>query len=135
MITNPDLCVIRLRARERISAELAALLDPVNIASMHEFVLPANADVELHYHDIDEYWLFTDGHPTVTLRLPDGTQKVYHLESSDLVATLRGVEHTLHADHPLTYFQFSSTPAPGARGGHLIRDRGQDSGVRGQGRE
>lgn len=121
MITHPDLCVIRLRAGERMSEELAAMLDPVNIASMHEYVLPARADVELHYHDIDEYWLFTDGHPKVTLRLPDGTQKVYDLEPGDLVATLRGVEHTLYADHPLTYFQFSSKPAPGARTGHLTR--------------
>lgn len=125
MITNSDLCIIRLRARERISEELAARLDPVDMVSMHEFVLPANAEVELHYHDIDEYWLFTDGHPTITLRLPDGTQKVYHLGPGDLVATLRGVEHTLHADHPLTYFQFTSTPAPGARMGHLRRNSGR----------
>lgn len=100
---------------------LATLLDPVDMPSMHEYVLPANTFVELHYHDFDEYWLFTEGHPVVTLQLPDGTMKGYHLGPGDLVATLRGVAHTLSADHTLRYFQFSSVRRPDARTGHLVR--------------
>ena len=121
MITNPDLCIAKLRAGERVSEALAIHLDPVDMTSMHEYVLPANTFVELHYHDFDEYWLFTEGHPEITLRLPDGTTKVYTLGPGDLVATLHGVEHTLSADHTLRYFQFSSALRPDARTGHLIR--------------
>jgi mannose-6-phosphate isomerase-like protein (cupin superfamily) len=121
MVTSPDFCIVRLRAGERMSKELAALLDPVDMASMHEYLLPARTPVELHYHDFDEYWLFTEGKPAVTLRLPDGTMRVYHLEPGDMVATLRGVEHTLFADHALRYFQFSSVRRPDARSGHLTR--------------
>lgn len=121
MITSPDICIVRMRAGERVPAELAALLDPVDMPSMHEYVLPANTPVELHYHDVDEYWLFTEGHPLVTLRLPDGTTGVYHLNPGDMAATLRGVEHTLSADHPLRYFQFTSVRRPDARSGHLVR--------------
>lgn len=121
MVDTPDLCIIRLRAGERVSPELGALLDPVDMTSMHEYVLPAHTPVELHYHDMDEYWLFTEGHPLVTLRLPDGTQQAYALGPGDLAATLRGVEHTLHADHTLRYFQFTSVRRSDARSGHLTR--------------
>ena len=109
-----------MRAGEQVPSELAVLLDPVDMSSMHEYVLPANVQVELHYHDHDEYWLFTEGHPTVPLRLPDGATGVYRLAPGDMVVTLRGVEHTLSADHALRYFQFSSTHRSNARSGHLI---------------
>jgi mannose-6-phosphate isomerase-like protein (cupin superfamily) len=121
VVHSPDECVIHLRVGERVTGALSDLLDPVDIASMHEYVLPAHTPVELHYHDMDEYWLFVEGHPTVTLRLPDGTTGVYHLAPGDMVATLRGVEHTLHADHTLRYIQFTGQRRPDARGGHLTR--------------
>ena len=100
---------------------LAELLNPVNPESLHEYRLPANADVELHYHDYDEYWLFTAGHPQVTLRIPTGAMKTVQLEPGDMVACVRGVEHTLRADHELVYFQFSSVREGSERLGHLIR--------------
>lgn len=118
---TPDLCIIPLRDGKKVPDALAKLLDPVDMTSMHEYVLAAHTPVELHYHDFDEYWLFTEGHPCVTLRLPDGTTGIYHLKPGDLVATLRGVEHTLTADHTLTYFQFSSQKRSHARQEHLIR--------------
>ena len=120
-IEDPALCIIRLQQGERISAKLAALLNPVDPASFHEYRLPAHTDVELHYHDIDEYWLFRSGHPTVTLRAPSGTKQQFELGPGDMVACLRGVEHTLWADHELVYFQFSSVAEGGERGGHLVR--------------
>lgn len=121
MISATRLCIVRLRERERMPQELAEVLDEVDISSIDEYVLPANTPVELHYHQFDEYWLFTEGSPTVTLRLPDGTTDVYKLGSGDLVVTLRGTEHTLAADHTVKYFQFSSKIRPGARKGHLTR--------------
>lgn len=121
MAFHIDMCVVRIRQGERVCEELSSMLDEVDMSSLHEYVLPANTPVEPHYHDFDEYWLFTEGAPTVTLRSEDGQTRVYRLGPGDLVATLRGVEHTLAADHVLKYFQFSSKKRPDARQGHLLR--------------
>lgn len=120
-IQDPLLCVVRTRQGERIDGQLAERLNPVDPASFHEYRLPANAEVELHYHDFDEYWWFTSGTPTVTLRLPNGTMETVKLEPGDMVACVRGVEHTLFADHELVYFQFSSVLNGHERRGHLTR--------------
>ena len=120
-IEDPALCVVHIGKGERITGVLGELLNPVNSQSFHEYRLPANSDVELHYHDYDEYWLFTAGNPKVTLRLPTGITRMVQLEPGDMVACVRGVEHTLWADHELVYFQFSSVLEGGERRGHLIR--------------
>ena len=120
-IDDPLLCVVHIGKDERITGLLGELLNPVNSESLHEYRLPANSDVELHYHDYDEYWLFTAGTPKVTLRLPSGRTKTVQLEPGDMVACVRGVEHTLWADHELVYFQFCSVLEGGERRGHLIR--------------
>jgi mannose-6-phosphate isomerase-like protein (cupin superfamily) len=75
--------------------------------------------VELHRHEIDEYWWFTSGTPVVTLWTEGSAPREYQLNPGDMVACLRGVAHTLRADHELVYFQFSSVPRPGASGAHL----------------
>ena len=118
MVVDPDLCVVHTRAGERIGAELAELLDPVDPSTFHEYVLAANRPVELHRHDYDEYWWFTSGRPVVTLWTEATGPREYGLGPGDLVACPRGVAHTLRADHPLVYHQFSSVRRPGARPGH-----------------
>ena len=120
-VTDPSLCVVRIRQGERIAGELAGLLNPVDPASFHEYRLAAGTPVELHYHDYDEYWWFTSGHPRVKLRSPGGVTHEVTLEPGDLVACVRGVEHTLSADHELVYFQFSSVLEGGEQSGHLVR--------------
>jgi mannose-6-phosphate isomerase-like protein (cupin superfamily) len=120
-IADPAICIVRLAQGERPSAELRALLNPVDPGTFHEYRLPANAEVELHFHDYDEYWLFTAGHPQVTLRTPSGVTREFHLESGDMVACVRGMEHTLFADHELVYFQLSSVLRGDERPGHLTR--------------
>ena len=120
-IQDPAICVARLGRGERIHERLAKLLNPVDPSSFHEYRLPPHTEVELHYHDVDEYWLFRSGCPTVTLRSPSGITGRFELGPGDMVACLRGVEHTLWADHELVYFQFSSVPQGGERVGHLIR--------------
>jgi quercetin dioxygenase-like cupin family protein len=116
---DPDLCIIHTHKRAMISPELAKQLDPVNPATFHQYVLGPKAPVELHYHDMDEYWWFTSGTPVVTLWTPETGLREYQLEPGDMVACRRGVAHTLWADHTLVYQQFSSVLRPGARGGHL----------------
>jgi mannose-6-phosphate isomerase-like protein (cupin superfamily) len=120
VVTNPDLCIVRAAKGERPSAELAAWLDPVDPATFHQYVLPANTAVELHGHDFDEYWWFTSGTPVVTLWTPQSGTREYQLGAGDLVCLVRGMAHTLRADHPLVYYQFSSVRRLNARSGHLI---------------
>ncbi|HEY3079082.1 MAG TPA: hypothetical protein VGM69_04180 [Chloroflexota bacterium] len=119
MIDDLDLCIVHTRAGGRVPPALAALLDPVDPATFHEYVLPAGKAVELHRHDHDEYWWFTDGSPTVTLWSEAAGAREYLLQPGDLVACVRGIAHTLRADHALSYYQFSSVRRPGARPGHL----------------
>jgi mannose-6-phosphate isomerase-like protein (cupin superfamily) len=118
-LDNPDLCIIHTRAGERISPELAQLLDPVDPSTFEEYVLPANTPVELHGHDYDEYWWFTSGSPIVTLFTEASGKREYQLQAGDMVACLRGVAHTLRADHALVYYQFCSVRRPGVREGHI----------------
>ena len=121
-ITDPGICIIHTAKGEHIPESLAKVLLPVHAASFHRVCLQAHHPVELHYHNIDEYWWFVAGNPTVTLRTAGGVKKEYRLGPGDLVATVRGVEHTLDADHELVYYEFNSDLAadPGG-GGHLIR--------------
>ena len=118
-IVDPSVCIVHTRAGERVSAALAAVLDLVDPTTFHEYVLPAGRHVELHRHDFDEYWWFTSGEPIVTLWTEATGARTYQLGPGDLVACVRGVAHTLRADHPLVYYQFSSVQRPGARRGHL----------------
>ena len=118
---DPSFCIVHLGRSERLGEVLARLLKPMDAGTMHQFRLPANAQVELHYHDCDEYWLFTGGRPLITLRSPAGVKKQYQLEPGDMVACVRGVEHTLWADHELVYFQWISVLEGGERPGHLQR--------------
>lgn len=118
---GPGLCIVRYSAGERIPSELAARLLPVDPQTFHVYRLPARTPVELHFHDFDEYWWFTEGRPLITLRDENGVMLETELEPFDMVACIRGVEHTLRADHELVYYQFSSVRTGEEREGHLTR--------------
>jgi mannose-6-phosphate isomerase-like protein (cupin superfamily) len=120
-IDDPSICVVHAGQGQRIEGQLAELLNPVDPKTFHQYRLPANADVELHFHDFDEYWWFVSGHPRVTLRSPSGNTQVFELGPGDMVACVRGVEHTLWADHELVYYQYSSVQEGSERAGHLTR--------------
>src|ERR1051326_6987139 len=114
-----DLCIVHSHQKQVIEKRLAALLDPIDPATLHQYTLPPRSPVELHYHEVDEYWWFTSGSPIVTLWSRASGLREYQLAPGDLVACLRGVAHTLWADHTLVYFQFSSVPRPNVRRNHL----------------
>ncbi|MDP6124303.1 MAG: hypothetical protein QGH20_00935 [Candidatus Latescibacteria bacterium] len=120
-LADPGTCVVRLGTDERVSEQLSQALRPVDISTFHVLRLPANSDVELHFHDFDEYWLFIEGTPTITLRTPSGVTEKFDLGPGDMIACVRGIEHTLAADHELIYYQYSSTRHEGDRSGHLTR--------------
>ncbi len=121
MIQNLDFCVIRIGKGERLSKELVNILDPVDIGTLHHFVVLSDKPTELHYHDFDEYWYFTEGTTVVTLRLPDRTSKRYHIEPGILVVTPRGVEHGHTPCETVMGVEFVSKLRPGAKSGHLYR--------------
>jgi mannose-6-phosphate isomerase-like protein (cupin superfamily) len=121
MKMNLDACVVRLGEGEKVTPELADMLDDVEIGSIHICTLPPDKPAGLHYHDFDEYWLFIEGETRVALRSEEGETKRYSIGPGDLVATPKGVEHG-HAPVSLTrYIQFSSKILPGSRSGHLSR--------------
>jgi mannose-6-phosphate isomerase-like protein (cupin superfamily) len=120
-IDDPSICVVRTAQGERITGQLAEWLNPVDPKTFHQYRLPANTSVELHFHDVDEYWWFVQGRPRITLRSANGVTRQFELGPGDLVACVRGVEHTLWADHELVYYQYSSVLAGGERPGHLTR--------------
>ena len=121
-INDPAICAVRLSDGRRMPPELSELLNPVDPSRLHVYRLPAKSDVELHYHDFDEYWAFICGHPKVTLRNPAGVVRELELGPGDLVACVRGIEHTLWADHEVVYYQYSSVRTGGERGGHQHRE-------------
>jgi mannose-6-phosphate isomerase-like protein (cupin superfamily) len=120
-LAAPAACIVHMGAGERIPAELAAALRPIAPGTLHVYCLSAHTDVELHYHTGDEYWAFISGTPEVTLRTPNGETHTETLGPGDLVACLRGVEHTLHANHDVVYYQYSSVLQPGETMAHQIR--------------
>lgn len=122
MAITTDMCVIRLSRGERIGKDLKQALDPADIGSIASFAVPKNRPTELHYHDYDEYWYFTEGVTSVTLRTSDGVSKSYRIGPGDLVVTPKGVEHGHTPDDIVKGIQWVSVIQPEARQGHLHRE-------------
>ena len=120
-LEDPAICILRLGEGQRVPAMLSRLLLPVDPSTFHVYRLPAESDVELHFHDYDEYWAFIEGHPKVDLRTPSGIHRNFDLGPGDMVVCVRGIEHTLRADHELVYYQYSSVRTGNERSGHLVR--------------
>jgi mannose-6-phosphate isomerase-like protein (cupin superfamily) len=119
VVSNPDLCIVRTHLGERISPELVALLQPVDPGTLHLYRFAEGRTLELHGHDVDEYWWFLGGTPVVTLWTRHAGAREYQVGPGDLVVLVRGMAHTFRADHELVYHQFHSKYPPDARVGHL----------------
>jgi mannose-6-phosphate isomerase-like protein (cupin superfamily) len=105
-----------------MSKRLIDTLDSVDIGSISQFIVTAEHPTELHYHDFDEYWFFTEGNTNVTLRLPNRTEKKYKIGPGDLVVTPKNVEHG-HTPHGIvTGIQWNGEIKLTARTGHLYRE-------------
>jgi mannose-6-phosphate isomerase-like protein (cupin superfamily) len=117
-----DMCIVRLNQGEKVSAEVERHLAPADMASIGAFAVSKESPTELHFHDYDEYWYFTEGTTTVTIRIPDGTSKSYRICPGDLVVTPKGVEHGHIPDDVVKGIQWVSVIPPEARRGHLHRE-------------
>lgn len=116
-----NFCVIHLNAGERIGETLSEALDTPDMTTIGPFTVSKDNPTELHYHDFDEYWYFTEGTTTVTLRSPDGKSTSYKIGPGDLVVTPKGVEHGHIPDDVVKGVQWVSVIHPDARTGHLHR--------------
>ncbi|MYC78572.1 cupin domain-containing protein [Candidatus Poribacteria bacterium] len=119
---DTNLCVIHLSEGERIGDALGNVLDTPDMTTIGAFAVSKENPTELHYHDFDEYWYFTEGITTVTLRTPDGKSQSYRIGPGDLVVTPKGVEHGHTPDNVVQGVQWVSVIPPDARRGHLHRD-------------
>ena len=84
---DTNLCIIRLGEGERVGDTLGKVLDTPDMTTIGAFVVSKEHPTELHYHDFDEYWYFTEGITTVTLRTADGQSESYRIGPGDLVVT------------------------------------------------
>ena len=116
------LCIIRLDEGERVEDALGAVLDTPDMTTMGPFTVSKEHPTELHYHDYDEYWYFTEGTTTVTLRTADGQCESYRVGTGDLVVTPKGVEHGHIPDDVVKGVQWVSVIHPEARREHLHRE-------------
>ncbi len=118
---DTKLCVIRVSEGERIGDTLSAVLDTPDMTTLGAFAVSKENPTELHYHDFDEYWYFTEGTTTLTLRTRDGHAESYRIGPGVLVVTPKGVEHGHIPDGVVKGVQWVSVIAPDARRGHLLR--------------
>ena len=81
---DTNLCIIQLGEGERVGDTLGKVLDTPDMTTIGAFVVSKENPTELHYHDFDEYWYFTEGTTTVTLRTADGQSESYRVGPGDL---------------------------------------------------
>ena len=118
---DTNLCIIRLGEGERVGDTLGKVLDTPDMTTIGAFVVSKEHPTELHYHDFDEYWYFTEGITTVTLRTADGQSESYRVGPGDLVVTPKGgmdIFQMMSLKHGV---QWVSVIHPDARRGHLQR--------------
>lgn len=78
--------------------------------------LAVGDEVELHYHDCNEYWIIVSGRGICTTE-----GDTYELGPGDLVLTRKGDEHSLVVTEEMVSIYFYGIMEPGARIGHLYR--------------
>jgi mannose-6-phosphate isomerase-like protein (cupin superfamily) len=80
--------------------------------------LEAGAEVELHFHDCNEYWIIISGRGIAT---SEGI--TYELGPGDMLQTRAGDEHSLVVTERMVAVYFYGIMPPGGRRGHLHHGR------------
>jgi mannose-6-phosphate isomerase-like protein (cupin superfamily) len=122
MKLNPDDFVVRLAQGEKLSEAARAALDQPDVLGVHYWEMKCPKETELHFHDFDEYWLFTEGRTRLTLRTEEGVSKTFDIEPYTLVATPKGMEHGHVMQSDGAVLEWQGERKPGARDGHLTRE-------------
>lgn len=75
-------------------------------------------EVELHYHDCNEYWIIISGRGYCTTE-----GDAYEIGPGDMVLTQKGNEHSLVVTEDMVAVYFYGRMKPGGRHGHLVRGK------------
>ena len=75
-------------------------------------------EVELHYHNCNEYWIIVSGRGICTTE-----GDTYEIGPGDMVLTKEGDEHSLVVTEDMTAIYFYGKMAPGGKIGHLHREK------------
>jgi len=114
--------VVNAGGGEHLSDAIRDWLDPLNGGSLHAWNLAKDKATSLHYHDYDEYWLWTKGRTMLTIRLPDGRRDTLEIGPGWIVYCVRGVEHGHQSLEDWGCYECIGDVRPGARQGHLKRE-------------
>lgn len=105
----------------KLSPAVKDLLDPVDMGSLHCWMLPKDKATSLHYHDQDEYWAWIKGRTLLTIRLPDGRSDQFEIGPGWIVHCVRGVEHGHQPLEDWGCYEWVGRARKGIRTGHLTR--------------
>ncbi len=78
--------------------------------------LKAGDNLELHFHDCNEYWIIIEGTGVAT-----SEGRSYDLGPGDMLLTKQGDEHSLLVTEKMVAVYFYGVIPPGGRIGHLHR--------------
>ena len=118
----PRMFAVNHAAGGRLAENVRCLLDPVDLASLHCWMLGREKATRLHYHDHDECWAWLKGRTLLTIRLPDGRSDRFEIGPGWIVYCVRGVEHAHEPLEDWGCFEWVSVRRQGARTGHLTRE-------------
>lgn len=118
---DPRMFVVNHAAGEKLAPQIAALLDPPQMDSIHCWMLGGDKATALHFHDYDEYWAWVKGRTLLTIRLPDGRADQVEIGPGWIVYCLRGVEHGHQPLEDWGCYEWRGSVREGARSGHLTR--------------
>ena len=79
--------------------------------------LEPGAEVELHFHDCNEFWIIISGRGVA---MSEGVP--YELGPGDMLLTKQGDEHALTVTEKMVAVYFYGVMPPGGRDGHLHRE-------------
>jgi len=118
---EPRMFAVNHAGGEQPAPEVQRLLDPVDAASFHCWMVDKDASTKLHYHDHDEYWAWVRGRSMLTIRLPDGRSEEFEVSPGWIIYCVRGVEHGHQPLEDWGCFEWVSILRQGAKTGHLFR--------------
>ena len=119
---RPRMFVVNHAAGERLNDAVRQWLVPIDNGSVRYWNLKKDNETALHYHDFDEYWLWSHGRTELTIRLPNGDSDTFDIGPGWVVYCVRGVEHGHVPCEDWGCYEFVGVKAPDIGSDHLFRN-------------